>query len=91
MTEGNGVGVSKEPPVNVKNVPKYLDFLASAQVASNLCFEIKLTDCLLGFWETVYWDHKLFVEIPPGILPQGSKERYSMSFKHLIQLIEINV
>jgi len=80
-TEGNGVGVLKEPPVKVRdeecqgtnlNVPT----LASAQVASNLSFQVVLTDCMMVTWETLLLDGRLIVEIPNGILPEGSKESF---------------
>ena len=74
MTEGSGVGVSKEPPVNTKNVDN-LNTLVST-VASNLCFEISLTECMQVRWDTLLVDGKLFVEVPNGILPDGSKERF---------------
>ncbi len=76
-TEGNGVGVSKEPPVDVKGCTAYsaLAYEDNAQAASNLCFEVTLTDCLEVRWETLLVGQKLFVEIPNGILPEGSKER----------------
>ena len=74
VTEGSGVGVSKEPPVNTKNVDN-LNTLVST-VASNLCFEISLTECMQVRWDTLLVDGKLFVEVPNGILPDGSKERF---------------
>ena len=73
VAEGSGVGVSKEPPVNTKHVDN-LNTLVST-VASNLCFEISLTECMQVRWDTLLVDRKLFVEIPNGILPDGSKER----------------
>ncbi len=73
VAEGSGVGVSKEPPVNTKHVDNPNTLVST--VASNLCFEISLTDCMQVRWDTVLVDGKLFVEIPNGILPDGSKER----------------
>lgn len=77
--EGNGVGVSKEPPVDVKVHNTLNDTLTcddDAQTASSLCFEVTLTDSLEVLWETLLVGHKLFVEIPNGILPEGSKESF---------------
>lgn len=78
VTEGNGVGVSKEPPVNVKDIftdSVCGDALASkSQVASNLCFEISVACGVVVKWETIYDDRKLYVEVPNTILPDGSKE-----------------
>ena len=74
--EGSGVGVSKEPFVSangLKSVNK--NTLANSQVASNLCFQILLDDCMEVSWETVLVERKLYIEIPNGILPDGSKER----------------
>jgi hypothetical protein len=75
-TEGNGVGVSKEPPVSANGLPDNVNTLARAQTASSLCFRITLTDCLEVNWETLLVGRKLIVEIPNGILPEGSKERW---------------
>jgi len=82
VTEGSGVGVLKEPPVNGKVVStdnygynKCVDNLATeTQKASNLCFQIRVAERLEVFWETIYVDQKLFVEVPNALLPEGSKE-----------------
>jgi len=91
MTEGNGVGVSTEPPVDAKkcsigdpapvfgrpNTPGgSINALARTQVASSLCFEITLSDCMRVMWDTLLSNQKLFIDIPPGILPDGSKESF---------------
>jgi len=70
------VGVLKEPPVTTKRLVEDAKALVKTQVASNLCFRITLTDCMVVTWDTVYADRKLYVEIPPGILPEGSKESF---------------
>ena len=76
VAEGNGVGVTTEPPVNAKRTEvSNPNALAQTQVASSLCFEITLTDCMSVSWETLLVNGKLFIEIPTGILPDGSKER----------------
>lgn len=74
-TEGNGVGVSKEPPVSANELAS-VKALAKAQTASSLCFRITLTDVLEVTWETLLSGRKLIVEIPSGILPEGSKESF---------------
>jgi len=76
MTEGNGVGVSKEPPVDTSNAVKNINELVRSQVASNLVFQVTLTDCMQVTWETLLVDRKLFIEVPNGILPEGSKESF---------------
>ena len=74
VAEGSGVGVTKEPPVGTKRVTNVTS-LVQAYGASNVCFQIKLTDCVQVVWETILAHGKLFVEIPTGVLPEGSKER----------------
>jgi ornithine decarboxylase antizyme 1 len=69
--EGSGVGVSKVPPVAER-----ASALAGVKIVSNLCFEINVADGIKVAWETYLVDKKLFVEIPTGILPQGSKESF---------------
>lgn len=75
VAEGSGVGIIKEPTVNAKSSYfGHLRGLAKAQVASNLCFKVEVVEGLEVTWETMLVDGKLFVEIPSGILPEGSKE-----------------
>lgn len=80
VTEGSGVGVSKEPPVSASlktlDNESFASTLAKVQVASSLCFKIALNDCMQVQWETVFLDGRLYVEIPNGILPEGSKESF---------------
>jgi ornithine decarboxylase antizyme 1 len=73
--EGNGVGVSTEPPVAAKGLENG-NALAHAQTTSNLCFKISLADTLQVTWETLLMGRKLYVQIPNGILPDGSKESF---------------
>ena len=70
------MGVSKEPPVNAKVHIGDVGALARVQAASSLHFEIDVADCRDVRWETCLLDGKLFVEIPNGMLPQGSKESF---------------
>jgi len=81
------VGVSKEPPVNAKSLftrttDNFVDnaayvsvnSLAESRVASNLSFKVILVDHVEVVWETILSERKLFVELPNGILPEGSKQ-----------------
>jgi ornithine decarboxylase antizyme 1 len=75
--EGNGVGFIKEPPVITNGVNTLdVDALVRAQVASNLCFVITLTDCIQVTWDTLIINGKLFIEVPNGVMPEGSKESF---------------
>lgn len=69
------MGVSTEPPVAAKGLENG-NALAHAQIASGLCFQISLADSLQVTWETLLVGRKLYVEIPNGILPDGSKESF---------------
>ena len=87
-TEGNGVGVTTEPPVSVR-VPgtggkgwKHGEGGGSRVAcggghdsAFSLCFSIRVIGHEVT-WETLLVGTTLFIEIPPDILPVGSKERY---------------
>jgi len=68
------VGVSKEPPVNTRTFN--INDLVRARVASNLSFQVSLTESIQVTWETLLVDRKLYVEVPNGILPDGSKESF---------------
>lgn len=85
VTEGSGVGVSSEPPVSAKslfstltdnrsNSVVNLNALANTNVAVNLGFDICLVDKVHVKWETILRKGTLYVEVPSGILPEGSKE-----------------
>lgn len=79
VTEGNGVGVLKEPPVEVKGHfnQQYTTVKPLAQknkVAKNLSFQINVANGITVTWETILVDGKLYAEIPNTILPEGSKE-----------------
>lgn len=101
-TEGNGVGVSKEPPVNVKNqedgftgnrklpgdgISKVL--ADEAQAASNLCFKVTLSENMEVAWETLLMGNRLFVEIPSGILPAGSKESFVTLLEYAEEVLKV--
>lgn len=87
VAEGSGVGVLAQPPVNAKGLfTTNVNSLAQqTQVAANLCFKIRPVECLEVTWETVLLDGKLYVELPTGILPEGSKERSVLFAVHAYQ------
>lgn len=68
------MGVSKEPPVNTRSFN--INELVRARVASNLSFQVSLTESIQVSWQTLLVDRKLYVEVPTGILPDGSKESF---------------
>ena len=72
MTEGNGVGVTKEPPVDAKTLESLRGPLATT---ARLCFKIGLAANIEVTWDTVLVGRRLYIEIPASILPDGSKER----------------
>lgn len=93
VTEGSGVGVSKEPLVSASTITtldneRLASTLAKVQVASNLCFNISLTGCMQVQWETVFVDGRLYVEVPNGILPEGSKESFVTLLEYAETVLE---
>jgi len=48
--------------------------LVEEGVPTNLCFKVALVDNLQVTWETILANGNLYVEVPNGILPEGSKE-----------------
>lgn len=80
-TEGNGVGVTKEPPVGVRDSEAGGVWLHgvgggnSGEAPFSLCFTIRLFEHEVT-WETILIGTTLFIETPPDILPTGSKESF---------------
>lgn len=72
VTEGSGVGVSTEPPVS----PRHAATAAGPVVATQVVFEISLTEVVRVRWDTVLAGDRLFVEVPAGVLPAGSRESF---------------
>lgn len=103
-TEGSGVGVSKEPPVNVKapgerfTAGKHCPgdegittaLASEAQGASSLCFKVTLAERLEVTWETLLVGDRLFVEIPSGILPAGSKESFVTLLEYAEEVLKVS-
>jgi len=87
--EGNGVGVSTEPPVAAKGLEN-VNALAQAQTASSLCFKISLADQLQVMWETLLIGQKLYVEVPDGLLPDGSKESFVTLLEYAEEVLKVS-
>ena len=84
-TEGNGVGVTTEPPVSVRVPETARGWMhgvgggsgvayGGGDSAFSLCFNIRVIGHEVT-WETILIGTTLFIEIPSDILPVGSKER----------------
>jgi ornithine decarboxylase antizyme 1 len=39
-----------------------------------LTFLLRLTENTEVSWETVLWQHRLYIQVPSYLLPEGSKE-----------------
>lgn len=72
------MGLLTEPPVSTSRKCDNLNSLVQNKSVqtSILSFEVSLADNIQVNWETVKVDQKLFVEVPNGILPDGSKESF---------------
>jgi len=87
LAEGNDVGVLKAPPVSVMNFlndhnNSARGKLNSLECTSNLVFKIAPVAGLEVSWETTLLDETLYVELPTGILPEGSKESLVMLLEY---------
>lgn len=83
------MGVSTEPPVAAKGLEN-VNALAQAQTASSLCFKISLADQLQVMWETLLIGRKLYVEVPNGILPDGSKESFVTLLEYAEEVLKVS-
>jgi ornithine decarboxylase antizyme 1 len=85
-TEGNGVGFIKEPPVSVKGLEISVSSVgggttrvggvAASNGVSHIAFDVSLVGQQQVKWETLLIGKTLFIEIPAGDLPEGSKESF---------------
>ncbi|CAK9295734.1 unnamed protein product [Gordionus sp. m RMFG-2023] len=85
--EGNGVGVLKEPPAGYKddaNNELSPSSLAAKSLPFFITFQQILTNSLTVKWQALFFDKKLYITIPEGGLPEGSKE----SFVNLLEYTE---
>ncbi|KAH9509704.1 hypothetical protein Btru_044291 [Bulinus truncatus] len=77
LAEGNDVGVTKVPPVSVKSLLNDSNNTirkSTLPATANLTFKISPVAGLVVSWETTLVKDTLYVELPAGILPEGSKE-----------------
>jgi len=92
-TEGNGVGIIKEPPVSVKGLENgssselhHHRGLAAANGVTHLCFKVRLVGQEVT-WDTLLFGKTLFIEIPSDILPEGSKESFISVLEHAEEVL----
>jgi len=87
-TEGNGVGILKEPTVSVKGSVIVVGSsggavqrrgVAADNGVTRLCFRLGGQDV---HWDTLLIGKTLFVEIPSDILPEGSRESFVALLEH---------
>lgn len=71
------MGKKKVPPV-IRTVPFKKDELTgeSNQTAFLLSFQFHLSEHTVVKWGTVLWQNKLYVQLPDGLMPDGSKEAF---------------
>merc|ERR1711976_700035 len=60
-----------------------------AQGASSLCFKVTLSQNVEVAWETLLIGNRLFVEIPNGILPAGSKESFVTLLEYAEEVLKV--
>lgn len=84
------MGVAIPPPVNTKATNENLISLVHAQCASNLRISITLCDNIEVSWSTIAVNGELIVEIPSGILPQGSKESFVTLLEYAEDELRVN-
>lgn len=98
------MGVSTEPPVNTGSFVKDRHSSLSdddfdsyfsgrnepvrQQGASTLVFSIQITENISILWETHLIDRKLFIEIPKGRLPEGSKESFVTLLEYAEEVLQ---
>lgn len=78
VTEDSGVGVRRESLFSTNQYGNLTSLVGknASRSASNLSFQVTLPDNIRVCWETLLVDDKLFVEVPNGILPDGSKQSF---------------
>lgn len=89
------MGTLKAPPVSVMNFLNDLNNSARAKLngfecATNLTFKIAPVAGLEVSWETTLLNDTLYVELPTGILPEGSKESLVLLLEYAEEKLKCN-
>ncbi|XP_014671396.1 PREDICTED: ornithine decarboxylase antizyme 1-like, partial [Priapulus caudatus] len=53
-----------------------------------LHFAVQLTDSVLVKWSTFLWRDRLYIKIPDGLLPEGSKESFVSILEYAEETLE---
>lgn len=76
------MGQSSEPLLHISQLEKLAD--ADHGRAVGLDLTLSVPGALHVLWRTMLWQNSLFVQVPEGLLPDGSKE----SFVALLEFAE---
>lgn len=65
-------------PRNHNNIVTEKELLEAAEQHSSLrlTFLLRLTQNTEVSWETVLWQHRLYIQVPSYLVPEGSKEGF---------------
>jgi hypothetical protein len=63
---------------------------AEQQPSLRLTFLLRLTESNEVSWETVLWQHRLYIQVPSYLLPEGSKEGWVCLQKQKLCMSEVN-
>jgi len=70
--------LSVSQPRNHNNIVTEKELLEAAEQHSSLrlTFLLRLTQNTEVSWETVLWQHRLYIQVPSYLVPEGSKEGF---------------
>lgn len=70
--------LSVSQPRNHNKIVTEKELLEAAEQQSSLrlTFLLRLTENIEVSWETVLWQHRLYIQVPSYLLPEGSKEGF---------------
>lgn len=70
--------LSVSQPHNYDKIVTEKELLEAAgqQPSLRLTFLLRLTENTKVSWETVLWQHRLYIQVPSCLLPEGSKEGF---------------